>query len=182
MEAELQFARISVDEFIERIEYRSSLLVQVGHADIDGELQPVYEFRHLTFQEYLVARGLVEEQYPAATKGAAWPICSNPTSPTNAGREVIPLAAVLAGRKAEETVRQLTAACEMLELAEGYPKETVTDPCVTVLRQCLLDEVQVTESTLALPCARWAGTAMKMAGRIGREVARAGSSATSFRQ
>src|SRR5262249_20885814 len=69
LEAELQFARFSPEQFIERIEYRSSLLMQTGHERIDGVLQPVYEFRHLTFQEYLAARGYVEEQYPGRDSG-----------------------------------------------------------------------------------------------------------------
>src|SRR5262249_34749961 len=52
MQAELQFAAISPSQFIERIEYRSSLLMQAGDEVIDDELQELFEFRHLTFQEY----------------------------------------------------------------------------------------------------------------------------------
>src|SRR5262249_32465066 len=55
LQAELQFAAISPSQFIERIEYRSSLLMMTGHELIDEELQEVFEFRHLTFQEYLAA-------------------------------------------------------------------------------------------------------------------------------
>ena len=56
LDAELGYTKLSPEEFIKRIEYRSSLLMQTGHERIDGELQAVYEFRHLTFQEYLTAR------------------------------------------------------------------------------------------------------------------------------
>ena len=149
MQAELQFTRISPAEFIERIEYRSSLLMQTGHERIDDELQPVYEFRHLTFQEYLAARGLVEEQYPGRDKGQSLAELLEPHFEDELWREVIPLAAVLAGRKAEPLIKLLTAVCEGRDRETAYAKpEDVSDPRVVLLRQCLLDEVQVTPPTL----------------------------------
>ena len=148
LKAELQFARVSPEEFIDRVEYRSSLLVQTGHKEIDGEVQPVYEFRHLTFQEYLAARGYVEEHYPGRAAGRPLADLLEPHFRNDRWREVIPLAAVLAGRKAEELIERLTAACEGLELEDGYPDETVSKPPVLVLLQCLLDEVQATTPTL----------------------------------
>ncbi len=38
----------------------------------DGSLVPMYEFRHLTFQEYLTARAIVDGYYPAHAP-AVWP-------------------------------------------------------------------------------------------------------------
>ena len=143
LDAELQFASISATAFIERVEYRSSLLMQTGHGLIDGELQPVYEFRHLTFQEYLAARGYVEEQYPGRDAGRSLADLLEPHFEEETWREVVPLAAVLAGRKAAEIIRRLTGACEGLSLKDGYPRETVNESRVVLLRQCLLDEVQV---------------------------------------
>lgn len=142
---ELQFTQISPERFIERIEYRSSLLMQTGYAQADGEVQPVYEFRHLTFQEYLTARGLVEEQYPSRNEGRGLVELLKPHFGDERWREIIPLAAVLAGRKAEQIIQGLTIAAsevpfEMRDV--GIATSSV------ILRQCLLDEVQVTEATL----------------------------------
>ena len=142
LEAELQFAQLSPTEFIERIEYRSSLLIQTGHEEVDGELQPLYEFRHLTFQEYLAARGYVEEQYPGRDEGKQLADLLEPHFEDENWREVIPLAAVLAKRNAEETIKRLTTASEQIAVEERL------EPVVGLLRQCLLDEVQVSAETL----------------------------------
>ncbi|MDP6545256.1 MAG: NACHT domain-containing protein [Phycisphaerae bacterium] len=159
MEAELQFTRISPVEFVDRIEYRSSLLMQTGHERIDDELQPVYEFRHLTFQEYLAARGLVEEQYPDRDEAQSLTELLEPHFEDERWREVVPLAAVLAGRKAEPLIKRLTALCEERHPKPAYPGEKdLKDQRVVLLRQCLLDEVQVTPPTLRAALrqmARW---------------------------
>jgi len=158
LQAELQFSRVGPEEFIERIEYRSSLLMQTGHERIDGELQPVYEFRHLTFQEYLAARGLVEEQYPGRDNGQSLVDLLELHFGDERWREVIPLAAVLAGRKAEPLIKRLTAACEARKRENRYPRpEDVRDPRVVLLRQCLLDDVQVTPPVLRAALRQMAG-------------------------
>lgn len=148
LEAELQFARISPQEFIQRIEYRSSLLMQIGHAKIDGELQPVFEFRHLTFQEYLAARGYVEEQYPGRDAGKSLADLLEKHFEDERWREVIPLAAVLAGRKAEDLMRRLIAASERRDPEERRRGQPRRDPLGALLHQCIRDEVQVTAPTL----------------------------------
>ncbi len=142
LEAELGFSRISIPEFIERIEGRSSLLMQTGHDLVDGRLEPVYEFRHLTFQEYLCAYGLVRDLYPG--RGLARPLADllEPHFDDEAWREVIALAAVLAGRRAEETIQRLTDACRAL------PNRNPRVACAALLRRCILDEVQVAAATL----------------------------------
>jgi hypothetical protein len=148
MEAELQFARISPHEFVDRIEFRSSLLMQTGHERINGHIQPLYEFRHLTFQEYLAARGYVEEQYPGRNLGPDLTELLEPHFRDEKWQEVIPLAAVLMGRKAEKLVKRLIAKSEdppLLEKKSNTGKETTY---LSVLYQCVLDEVQVTGPTL----------------------------------
>ncbi len=144
LEAELQFAAISAEQFIERIEYRSSLIMQTGHELIDGELQEVYEFRHLTFQEYLAARGFVEGQFPG--RAAETPLADllAPHFEDQRWREVVPLAAVLAGRRCEGLIQRLTAECAGIDLKKGFADTSVGAPFVVLLRQCLLDEVPIT--------------------------------------
>lgn len=149
LEAELQFARISPQEFIERIEYRSSLLMQTGHELIDSELQPVYEFRHLTFQEYLAARGYVEEQYPGRDSGQGLADALERHFKDERWREVISLAVVLAGRKAEDLMKRLITACENFNPEENEPElEIGRDPLGNLLYQCIRDEVQITAPPL----------------------------------
>ncbi|SNX56329.1 PBS lyase HEAT-like repeat-containing protein [Streptomyces sp. TLI_55] len=54
----------SAVEFLRRLERQTGILVESGHVSHDGELIPVYEFRHLTFQEYLAGLALVARRYP----------------------------------------------------------------------------------------------------------------------
>lgn len=60
----LGYSRISVNEFISRVEERSSLLSLSGHIIEDGQLRATYEFKHLTFQEYLAALAAAQGYYP----------------------------------------------------------------------------------------------------------------------
>jgi hypothetical protein len=51
-------------EFLERLEARTGILMRAGLERHFGRLEPVYEFRHFTFQEYLTAQALVEGCFP----------------------------------------------------------------------------------------------------------------------
>lgn len=54
----------SAVEFLRRLERQTGILIESGHVGHDGGLVPVYEFRHLTFQEYLAGLALVAGRYP----------------------------------------------------------------------------------------------------------------------
>lgn len=153
MEPELQFAKVSPSEFIQRIEYRSSLLMQTGYQRLDGELQPVFEFRHLTFQEYLAARGFVSEQYPGRNEEQPLVEVLAPHIGEERWQEVIPLAAVMAGRKADPIIKRLVSVCNGIRPvqsgdAEDQPKRTQTRRAISTLAQCLVEEVTLTPATL----------------------------------
>lgn len=61
----LRFANISVNEFIRRIEQRSSLLLKSGHANLEsGIITPVYEFLHLSFHDYLTSIAIINNFLP----------------------------------------------------------------------------------------------------------------------
>src|SRR5689334_7735448 len=109
--AELGFARIAVTEFIERIESRSSLMMLSGHDVVDGTLTEFYEFRHLTFQEYLTAKAIIEGWYPLRGNSDNIVTLLEPHFTDEKWREVLPLVAVLAGRRAEPLVQKLTEVC-----------------------------------------------------------------------
>ena len=145
LDAELGYTKLSPEEFIKRIEYRSSLLMQTGHERIDGELQAVYEFRHLTFQEYLTARGFIEQQYPGWEDEKPLLELLEPHLADEGWKEVIPLAAVLAKRKAGPLIEKLT---DMLRKSDVEKFPSRSDLVPNLLLQCLLDEVQISSSHL----------------------------------
>lgn len=129
------YARTSVGEFIDRVESRSSILMLSGHRIDDGTIYPTYEFRHLTFQEYLAARAIVEGYYPDRKDTDTFlsltlPYLSNPS-----WKEVIPLSAVLAGRRVQPLVQYLVTSIKNHERDIPHPE--------FILGQCVIDEIQI---------------------------------------
>jgi hypothetical protein len=143
LEEELRNVTQSPAQFIDRIELRSSLLMQTGHEQYEGELQPVYEFRHLTFQEYLTALGLVNEHYPGRSAGLPLEDLLEPHFEEESWQEVVPLAAALGKRKTDKLMARLVAVCDELQ----WDWSNSPNP-VHLLRQCVTDRVQVTTPTL----------------------------------
>ncbi len=58
----------SPEDFLGLLERRTGLLIQSGHTRHKGRSLPVYEFRHLTFQEYLAGIALVAGHYQGQDK------------------------------------------------------------------------------------------------------------------
>ncbi len=112
-----RYAKDSPYDFLKRVELRSSLLLEAGHQMEGGRTVPFYQFRHLTFQEYLAAVAVTEGHYqqfhqddtvltPLATYLLAeeW-------------KEVIPMAAVLARKRAEPLLVELISLGNSVRLA-----------------------------------------------------------------
>ncbi|HWY89574.1 MAG TPA: HEAT repeat domain-containing protein, partial [Solirubrobacteraceae bacterium] len=53
------------DDFLQLVERQTEILLQAGHEKYGGRLVPVFEFRHLSFQEYLAGMALVEGRHPS---------------------------------------------------------------------------------------------------------------------
>lgn len=152
MPEELGYARTSVSTLVQRIEERSSLLSLAGHDVVDGQLRPVYEFKHLTFQEYLTALALVRGWYDGRDERTALAELQSRFERPE-WREVVPLTVVLLGRQGTNIVQALLQ--RLQEEMEGLPDDANGDPLVVdspvkavdvlhgSLLHCLADEAQV---------------------------------------
>jgi energy-coupling factor transporter ATP-binding protein EcfA2 len=138
---------IAPGAFLERIEDRSSLLSLSGHAEENGLLVPLYEFKHLTFQEYLAAVAVAEGYYPDRTPADTPESVIFPRLREQQWLEVIPMIAVLVGRRATPIVEALIDI-----IVTGDPSSSETAPkyrtAVTLLSRCLGDEAQIPPATV----------------------------------
>jgi PHD/YefM family antitoxin component YafN of YafNO toxin-antitoxin module len=142
----LGYARMSVSQFVERVESRSSLLVMTGHAEENGNLVPLYEFRHLTFQEYLSAVALVEGYYADHVEGARFDECLQEHLEDPRWFEIVALANVKAGRGARAVFTRLLELAgddEPVEVTPQWEFGEGHDLSVKLLGRGLADEVQL---------------------------------------
>ena len=102
----LGYTTVSPTTFIDQVEERSSLFIQLGFEENDeGSLVPSYEFSHLSFQEYLTAKAIAEGWLPDSDANALDVLLLH-FSEDHWG-EVTPLVAVLLGRKAKTLIEQM---------------------------------------------------------------------------
>ncbi|MFD4569070.1 restriction endonuclease [Streptomyces sp. NPDC058467] len=146
----LGYCTTSPQELLRRIEFRSSLLSLTGHAIHDGTLRPIYEFKHLTFQEYLAAVAVVQGWYKDAApeEGSFEAIKMHVRDPH--WHEIASLYGVLAGRGGKQLIEFLCEVAEEYddrqEGSEENERDTLEEdehnPMRFLLIQCLIDEVQ----------------------------------------
>jgi hypothetical protein len=143
---ELGYVTGTVEAFIRRVEERSSLLVMTGHEVENGLLVEWYEFRHLTFQEFLTAKGMVEGWHPRQNETTTLVDVLQPYLTQNEWRQVIPMAAVLGRKQAEGLLRRLMTIVEssLFELAKSEVHATP----VYNLAACLADEAVARPETI----------------------------------
>ncbi|HEY5883894.1 MAG TPA: NACHT domain-containing protein [Pyrinomonadaceae bacterium] len=139
---ELGFVEGDVEDFIHRVEDRSSLLMMTGLDIENGRLVEFFEFRHLTFQEFLTARAMVEGWCPGRSESDTLVSLLKPHVKKEDWREVIPLAAALGGKAAEALIKFLTQLVKGLEDAEDH-----FAGCLA-LGNCLADEVAARPETI----------------------------------
>jgi NACHT domain-containing protein/restriction endonuclease len=132
---ELGYVKETVDQFIHRVEDRSSLLMMTGHDVEDGRLTEFFEFRHLTFQEFLTARAMVEGWHPGRKKEDTLVSVLEPQVDKLAWKEVIPLAAVIGGKSTEALIERLTE-----KVRELSGRITSHNNLFSALGNCLADE------------------------------------------
>ncbi len=127
-----------------------------------GRTVPFYQFRHLTFQEYLAAVAAVEGHYMEYDKSDTVLTPIAPFLESEEWKEVIPMAAVLARKQAEPIIAQLVEKANVfraqVEKDEDVPIVPIEElktfgrgeepPPVTRLIKCLVEEAEAAPETL----------------------------------
>ncbi|HSS75125.1 MAG TPA: NACHT domain-containing protein, partial [Thermoanaerobaculia bacterium] len=139
---ELGYVKGTVDQFIHRVEDRSSLLMMTGHDVEDGRLVEFFEFRHLTFQEFLTARAMVEGWHPGRKEEDTLVSVLRSQVEKEEWREVIPLTAVLGGKETEALIQWLTERVKQLD------NRSEEHPLLLALGNCLADEAAARPETI----------------------------------
>lgn len=146
----LCYTKISVSDFIKRVESRSSILIMSGHTQLeDDSVVPVYEFLHLSFQEYLTAKAVVEKWLPKELdKNNNLEILKSYIFQEN-WKEVIPLVAVLSKRGNKELIEYLIQESKQTFLKKdiGLIKKQSLPPLL--LGSCIANEIQINPDLLA---------------------------------
>src|SRR5262249_19204114 len=104
-----------------------------------------FEFRHLTFQEFLTARAMVEGWHPDRKEEDTLVSVLEPHFEEEEWREVIPLAAVLGSKKTEALIQKLTKLVrELLPSGQQHSES----PLLLALGNCLADEAAARPETI----------------------------------
>lgn len=151
------YAKDTPSEFLKRVELRSSLLLEAGRTIEHGRAVPFYQFRHLTFQEYLAAVAVVEGHYDGYTQGEDITVPFSGQVIADEWKEVVPMAAVLAKKQANPLIMKLIA---LGEVEEADFKKNASDakyqwssshrlsPPISRLTQCLVEEAEFSQDAL----------------------------------
>ncbi len=150
-----RYTKDAPHEFLKRVELRSSLVVEAGHVAEDGKTVPFYQFRHLTFQEYLAAVAAVEGHHPGYTQGGTLLDPLRDVVIADEWKEVIPMAAVLGRKQAQPLIAELVSRGEAVKqefFATGnFPEKVDWDKLpesISRLVQCLIEEAEFSQETL----------------------------------
>jgi SIR2-like protein/NACHT domain-containing protein len=152
-----RYAKDSPYDFLKRVELRSSLLLEAGHQIESGSTVPFYQFRHLTFQEYLAAVAVAEGHYVDYSRKDTVLTPLGKYLTADEWKEVVPMAAVLARKQAEplmlellhqgQTVRDRLEKGEQIETEDRLSLSERLPAPVSRLVQCLVEEAEATPET-----------------------------------
>lgn len=141
----LGYTKISPPEFIKRVELRSSLLILSGHKRLEsGSITAIYEFLHLSFQEYLTAKAIVKKYIPPDDIDRKVVEIIKPNVNQDNWKEVIPLIAVLLERDTKSLIEFLIS--ESMTIVQSSSNDSITKGeslAPTLLGSCLANEIQI---------------------------------------
>jgi len=156
------------EEFLRLLERRTGILVETGRVRHRGREALVYEFRHLTFEEYLAGLALLDGRFPGYVPGrslaqAVAPLAGR-TSEENGD---YPRREVVVSESWREALRLCVAACPdtevdgvlqaILNLLTGEDWQKVARPRSVLAALCLADEPNVSEAVAREVLSAFAG-------------------------
>jgi NACHT domain/Restriction endonuclease len=145
----LGYTNVNPTEFIKRVESRSSLLIMAGHKRLDsGNITAVYEFLHLSFQEYLTAKAIVKKFIPISDIENKIVDIIKPNVNNENWKEVIPLAAVLLERDTKDLIEYLISESKTSAVKEKNKQQKENKLAPSLLGSCLANEVQISPDLL----------------------------------
>jgi len=148
----LGYTNISVPDFIKRVESRSSLLIMSGHKQLeDSSIIPIYEFLHLSFQEYLTAKAVEEKSLPSNLHNKSNLEILKPYILKENWKEVIPLVSVLSKRDNRGLIEYLIDESKKSANMNKKDKRKQLDEYKyppSLLGNCIANEIQITPELL----------------------------------
>lgn len=145
----LGYTNVNPSEFIKRVESRSSLLIMAGHKQLDsGNIIAVYEFLHLSFQEYLTAKAIVKKFIPRSDIENKIVDIIKPNINNENWKEVIPLAAVLLERDTKDLIEYLISESKIIASKEKKETLGIQKLAPSLLGSCLANEIQISPELL----------------------------------
>jgi HEAT repeat protein len=115
----------SAVEFLKTLEARTGILNQAGYVQHGGASVPVYEFRHLSFQEFLASKALVDACFPGKLRDT-----------DKLSDYVVPLAeriASAADKPPDSDTQSIENWREVLRLVTTMCKNDEVDPVIKVI-------------------------------------------------
>jgi hypothetical protein len=135
------------EEFLAELESRTGLVAQTGEVRHLGRPVPVYEFRHLTFQEYLAARALVEGHFPGRDPSSS---LAESVAPLAGHVGATPTGSAAVVESWREPIRLCVASCNdsdvddvlraVLTMLPGDDRDLARPARALLAGQCLTDE------------------------------------------
>jgi hypothetical protein len=145
----LGYTNINPAEFIKQVESRSSLPIMSGYKRLDsGQLSAVYEFLHLSFQEYLTAKAIIKKYIPISDITSKIVDIIIPHVNNENWKEVIPLVAVLLERDCKDLIEYLIQESKRIALKTRGEFSNEDGLISSLLGSCLENEVQITPDLL----------------------------------
>lgn len=179
----LGYTKVSPAEFIKRVELRSSLLIMSGHKRLDNvNTTAVYEFLHLSFQEYLTAKAIVKKFIPQSDIEDKVVDIIKPNVNNENWKEVIPLVAVLLERDTKDLIEYLIFESKQVSVKDKKERIRGDNLAPLLLGSCLANEIQINPDLLGIAIEWYAKNAYSYIDNVNKEVILKNKFGTEFRR